>query len=210
MATTGTQRRFRGKTAQERQQERRARLIDAGLLRFGTDGFHGVGVRELCHSARLTERYFYESFPNRVALFRAVYDHCVVRVRTAMDHAIATGPDDPAKLARAGLEAFFAALQDEPCMARVLLIDVLTVDADTVHRSQEVMLSFVELVGTAVVRQLPHVEAAGLLPHVLAQGLLGATVQIAMQWVFGGFAEPRATIVEHAALIFEAVAMPPR
>jgi len=206
MAEGAKQRRFRGKTADERRAERRARLVEAGLQEFGSRGFHDVGVRDVCARAGLTERYFYESFANRKALFAEVYGSCVARVRAATDAVLQRGGDDGRALARAGLEAFFATLEDEPRMARILLIDVLTVDADVVRQSQVVMQSFADMVGAVLAEHFPNVAASGLRGHVIAGGLLGATVQIAVQWVFGGFAEPRAVIVEHAALIFESVA----
>lgn len=206
MAEVGKQRRFRGKTAEERQRERRTRLVAAGLTAFGSRGFHDVGVREVCSEAGLTERYFYESFANRQALFAAVYEHCVARLRAATDHAIAGGHPDANALARAGLAAFYGTLKAEPLMARILMVDVLTVDADVARQSQVVMASFAETVGAVVAEHFPHVAASGLHAHVIAAGLLGATVQIAVQWVFGGFAEPLEVIVDHAARIFEAVA----
>ncbi len=205
MGQEAKQRRFRGKTVEERSAERRARLVAAGLHEFGSRGFHDVGVRDVCSRAGLTERYFYESFDNLTALFTEVYRGCVARVRAATDAAIESA-DDAGALPRAGLEAFFATLQDEPRMARILLIDVLTVDADVVAQSQVVLQSFADMVGRVLADHFPNVAASGFSGSVIAGGLLGATVQIAVQWVFGGFAEPRAVIVDHAVFIFESVA----
>src|SRR5690606_9237384 len=69
-----TGRRFRGVAADERRRQRRQQLLDAGLKCFGTVGFRAAGVRDICAEAQLTERYFYESFKNREALFLAVYE----------------------------------------------------------------------------------------------------------------------------------------
>lgn len=206
MAQAAKQRRFRGKTAEERKRERRQRLLAAGLTAFADKGFHAVGVRDVCAAAELTERYFYESFDNLEALFLAVYDQCAARVREATDAALAQPHASPEAVTRAGLSAFFATLQQDPRIARVLLIDVLTVNADVAAQSHLVVASFAELVGRVMVERLGDMPPAGLRPDVLAHGLVGATIHIGVQWVFGGLAEPLEEIVEHAVVMFEAVA----
>ena len=206
MAQAAKQRRFRGKTAEERKHERRARLLAAGLTEFADKGFHAVGVRDVCAAAELTERYFYESFDNLEALFLAVYDQCAARVREATDAALAQTHASPEAVTRAGLSAFFATLQQDPRIARVLLIDVLTVNADVAAQSHLVVASFAELVGRVMVERFGETLEAGLRADVLAHGLVGATILIGVQWVFGGLTEPLDEIVEHAVVVFEAVA----
>ena len=53
--------------------QRRERLLDAALRVYGTRGYHSTTVKAVCDAAGLTERYFYESFPNGEALFLALY-----------------------------------------------------------------------------------------------------------------------------------------
>ena len=75
--TTGVKRQPRtygGVSGEDRAAARRARLLDAGLERFGTDGWAATGVKDICREAGLTDRYFYESFDDRLALFTAVFD----------------------------------------------------------------------------------------------------------------------------------------
>src|SRR5690606_15596861 len=64
---------FRGQSTDERKAERKARFIEAGIRVFGERGFHATTVREICGAAKLTERYFYESFENMSQLFIAVF-----------------------------------------------------------------------------------------------------------------------------------------
>ena len=68
---------FRGVSAEQRQAERYEKLIEAGLQSFGTHGFYRVTVREICAEAKLTERYFYESFKNHEELLVAVYQRLI-------------------------------------------------------------------------------------------------------------------------------------
>jgi len=206
MPQTAKERRFRGKTAEERRRERKGRLLAAGLTAFADKGFHGVGVRDVCAAAELTERYFYESFDNLEVLFLAVYDQCVQRVREATDAALAAEHDTPEAVTRAGLSAFFGTLGEDPRIARVLLIDVLTVNADVAAQSHLVVASFAEVVGRVMVERFGGALEAGLRADIFAHGLVGATIHIGVQWVFGGLSEPLEEIVEHAVVMFEAVA----
>jgi len=68
--TTG--RRYGGIDPEERQRQRKAKLIEAGLAVFGEQGYHNSTVRDVCKQAPLTSRYFYENFDGMEALFKAV------------------------------------------------------------------------------------------------------------------------------------------
>jgi AcrR family transcriptional regulator len=196
---------FRGLQPEERQQRRREQLIEAGLEVFGARGFHGVRVRDICVQARLTERYFYESFENREALFLAVYDHAVGRIRDAILAAIPAPAPDVVLTARGALRAFLETLQAEPRLARILLIDVFTVGQDVANQSRRAMQSFADLVRDLVHHLYPEIDALDLDAQLIANGLVGSTVYQAIQWAFNGFKQPLDTVLDHCALFYEAL-----
>lgn len=103
---TGTQtagRRYGGRDAAQRQQERRTRLIQAGLDLFGTAGFAAASVKQVCSHAGLTERYFYESFRDREDLLAGVYNELITTIiAETAQAAAAAAPDVDAQL-RVGL-----------------------------------------------------------------------------------------------------------
>lgn len=199
-------RRFRGQSPEERQRLRRDRLIEAGLETFGARGFHEVGVRDVCSQARLTERYFYESFQNREALFVAVYERAVARVREAITLAIGRSPLEVTPLARAALRAFLETLRAEPRLAQILLIDVLTVGAAVGNRSLLATQSFAELVGTLVEKLYPDLPEQKLDAQLIANGLVGSTIYIVMHWAFSGFERPLDRVLDHCVVFYEALA----
>src|SRR5262245_26489983 len=193
-------RRFRGQSHEERLRERRQRLLDAGLATFGSRGFHSIGVREICSEARLTERYFYESFANREALFLAVYERCIDRIREAIQAALKDASPVAASMARAGLRAFLTCLRDDPRLARIVLLDVLTISPDVGEQSRLVMQSFADLIGNIAGGLHPDLAEHHLDARLIANGLIGATVFLAMQWAFGGFREDIEDVLEHGVL----------
>src|SRR3954463_76429 len=110
-------------TLEDRVATRRAALIEAGVELLGTQGASGVTVRAVCRGAKLTERYFYESFADgRDGLLRAVHSQVASEAREAIVAAIAAGPpDQPERVAHSAVAAFTAFLQDDPRRGRVLL-----------------------------------------------------------------------------------------
>ena len=125
----GGQRRGRwtGVPLEDRQARRRDELLAAGLQLLGATSGPAVTVRAVCRQTGLTERYFYESFPNREALLLAAYAHVIGGLRARIVAALLRAAPTPEAVTRAGLEEFFAAMRDDPaqlttaqdCAARV-------------------------------------------------------------------------------------------
>ncbi len=70
-------RNHKGVDAQARRMERRQRLLEAGPETLGTKGYHATTVRDVCGSAGLSERYFYESFSGLSELFDTITSSCM-------------------------------------------------------------------------------------------------------------------------------------
>lgn len=203
-------RRYRGVDARERVAERRQQFVDAGLECFGTRGYHAVTVRELCAQAQLTERYFYESFKDREVLFAAVYQDLIQRLRA--DFMAAAAPKSPSldEMARAGLGVFFRLLKRDPRVARMLLVEVLTVSREMEQLAQRATFGFGDLLKQLSVAALlarpnkpAHKPAQDL--DLLATGLIGSSVHIAMRWTMDGCHQPIATVINTAMAIYQAV-----
>lgn len=196
---------FRGVAADERRRQRRQQLLDAGLRRFGSAGFHAVGVREVCADAHLTERYFYESFRNREALFLAVYDMALQRIRAAVIAAVMATESDPRTMARAGQRALLESLRADPCLARVLFIEALSVNGEVSRQSRIGMQAFSEIVAALLLNLFPKLSTHGVEPGLLADGLIGSTVHIVMHWASDEFRTPLETILDHCVLFYDAL-----
>lgn len=180
-AKTEEKRRYSGRTFEDRQAERRAKLVRATLALAGRVGPEGTTVAAICAEARLTARYFYESFPSREAIFVEAY-------RLAQDELLAeivrqVLARDPV---RSALTAFYKSLAAHPGAARVFLVDIDDREAPMKAASQE---------GAAKLAKLFAPNAK--LPLEVA-GILGAIVQIAKRWIDSGFAEPVHSVVKTA------------
>lgn len=181
----GEGRRYGGADADERRLRRRAAFIEAGQQLFGEQGYAQVSVKALCDEAGFTQRYFYESFPDRAALLIAVYVDCVGRVRTATldaaDPFIAAGavaPDEVPAAARAALGAFMDSLVGNPPRARVMLVEVVGVNPEIERVRQRAIHGWADLI--------LFLARGGRTPtraqRLAAIGLVGAITQLMVDW----------------------------
>jgi AcrR family transcriptional regulator len=83
----------------------RAALVAAGRELFGTKGFAATSVDDIARAARVTTGALYHHFPNKAAVFEAVFEqvHADMMVATA---EAAGGTDDPVAQMTAGFGVF--------------------------------------------------------------------------------------------------------
>ena len=78
----------------EQVQQTRAALIASGRRLFGERGFAATSVEEIARDARVTTGALYHHFPNKTALFEAVFEQIHAELLAASARASeATGPD---------------------------------------------------------------------------------------------------------------------
>jgi AcrR family transcriptional regulator len=108
---------YGGVSAENRRAERRRRLLDAGLDLFGTKGIAETTIADVCAQARLTKRYFYESFATIDELAGAVFGEVTAGLVEQVAAAIAAGGGvDP----RPALTVYLGAVLGDPRLARLL------------------------------------------------------------------------------------------
>jgi AcrR family transcriptional regulator len=111
---------YGGVSAEQRRDERRQRLIDAGLELFGTRGVAAVGIVDICAEAKLIKRYFYESFTSIDHLASAVFEQVTDRlVEQVVPAIVAGGGTDP----RPALTAYVNGALADPRVARLLAVE---------------------------------------------------------------------------------------
>ena len=99
----------------------RAALVAAARHLFGRDGFAATSVDEIAREARLTTGALYHHFPNKTALFEAVFEAVHADLLEASLQA-AVGAADEVELLTRGFDAFFDAVL-EPDVQRIIILD---------------------------------------------------------------------------------------
>lgn len=192
---------YRGLSVEERISERRKRLVNVGIELYGTYGFRATSVKQVCLTAGLTERYFYESFANGEALLcetcSVIMDNLRQRALDAMSQVNASFP------ARVGAAAhtYFSALRESPAIGRIILFEMEGVSATAdAHYAQELEKSTQLFIVWFLSRVEMH-TAPGLKAELLAQGMLGALYQMAKEWMRSEFELPVDVMAQHVRII---------
>jgi AcrR family transcriptional regulator len=174
--------RWTGVPLQDRQTLRRDDLIAAGVDLLGGEEGSALTVRGACRAAGLTERYFYESFPDRDEFVRAVYDFVCSTAMSAL-----TSSNTP----RDAVERFVELMVDDPVRGRVLLIAPER-EPVLAKSGAEWMPSFIELLQRKLTRITdPAVQA------MVATGLVGALTALFTAYLNGRLATTREQFIDY-------------
>lgn len=199
---SSTTRPYRGVSAADRKADRRAKLLDAGLELLGTVGWEQTTMTAVCAGAKLTERYFYESFANREDLAVAVVDLVAARARAtviaAMGASLERDPDDPHAAAVAAVGAFVDLLTDDPRTGRAVLVESAATDALR-RRRHELLREFASLVVEHGHALFGPAAVAPPRDEINALMFVGGLAELLTTWLTGELDAGRDDVVAAAA-----------
>jgi AcrR family transcriptional regulator len=179
--TSEAARTYRGEDADERRTKRRARLLEAGLDLLGREGWQATTVTAVCERARLTPRYFYESFANRDDLVVAIFDGVIEEITSAV---LASSPADTVELLQATAGAFVKMVIDDPRKGRATFVEALGSEALTRRRIEGMHWFAKQLAAQARAgRRLTKREARQLKAASLISS--GGLVEMITAWLHG-------------------------
>lgn len=197
---------YRGATPGQRAEQRRTRLIEAAVDVFGTVGYRAATVDQVCASAGLSKRYFYESFSDSETLLLACYQRCAEEIHQAMVSAVAQAPADTldAQL-RAALTGYFEAIDADQRRARITLLEILgvspAVDAAWAAQTQRFAASVETLAAAAFTKTtLPKAQRA-----IIAEEIIGAITTAATLWLLQDRRRRRAQLINATHVLVLAV-----
>ncbi len=173
---------YRGQSPSARLADRRRRLLDAGLDSFGTVGYFGASIEALCAAAQVSNRSFYEHFDSKEELLLAVYDELLEDLRARVLTALGRRQTEFATGARDGLHAFVDALIEDDRKAHVVIVGLIGVSERCERRRREALRTFADVIADGIRTFDPGIAAARNLP-VLAMALVGATIEVLIDWL---------------------------
>jgi AcrR family transcriptional regulator len=166
----------------------RTALVAAARHLFGRDGFAATSVDEIAREARLTTGALYHHFPNKTALFEAVFEAVHADLLEASLEA-SVGAADEVELLTRGFDAFLDAVL-EPDVQRIIILDAPAILGLARFTELDERYAF-----AAITAALDAATAAGRLrvddPETLARLLLGALTRGGM--LIANSATPRET-----------------
>lgn len=199
-----TARRYGGRAADARVTERRAQLVAAGVELLGTGGTGAATMRAVVRAAKLSPRYYYESFPDQERFVTAVYDAAAERVQqaalAALDEVGADRTADAAARLRAAFGAAAALFEDDPRLGRIMFRETL-VDAGlrrhAVTAIEPLLRAFAGRVLHDSGARLREDAAADL--DLAARAAAGVLVVLFLDWLDGRLDVGRERLVDYCA-----------
>jgi AcrR family transcriptional regulator len=187
---------YRGVPAEARRAQRRAVLIETALDALHADGLGGVSVRSICARARLTPRYFYESFADLDALLVATVDAVVEEVADAGLAALAAAPDDLVARVHATIDAAYGVVATDPRKATATLV-AASGYGPLRERRHRVVVDFADLVVERFT-VFPDVDPATRRQgRSVALFLMGGSTDVIEAVLAGRLRMSRAALVDH-------------
>jgi AcrR family transcriptional regulator len=180
---------------QRRREERRAEMVQAAINAVHVHG-PGVSVAEIAAAAGVTKPVLYRHFADRADLQRAVGQRAVQMLVERMDPMLDPARE-PVQLIRGAIDAFLAAIEDEPQLWRFVVRHPIerTTGAEVVDDAREqIARRLAVIIGD-------RLRAAGLDPggaEAWAHGLVGM-VQGAGDWWLEHRTMSRDSLTDHLA-----------
>jgi AcrR family transcriptional regulator len=196
---------YRGVSAEDRRAERRRRLMDAAYELMGDEGWSATTVRGVCARAKLTPRFFYESFADLDALAVAVFDEIVEAATARFFAALAEAPADPQSRMRAGLDALIGELTDDPRRARITFVEALGCEP-LVRRRLEILDAFAQIAAHEARAAYNPPPEADAFVDLAATMLAGGMAELLIVWTDGRLTQTREQLVEDCIAMFSATA----
>lgn len=184
---TVAERRYGGRTGDERRADRRARLRDTGLEVFGTVGFQRATIEQVCATAKVATRNFYEEFDSKEALLIDLHDEVNARAIDAVARALGdAAPTDVAARARAGFGAYLAVMTTDPRWARIAFVEMVGATPATFAARRAALARFARLIEGEAER-LVGLGLLGPADYALkATAIVGAFTALVETWTADG------------------------
>jgi AcrR family transcriptional regulator len=178
-----TGRRYASKTVGERREERRSRMLAAGLDLFGQHGYASTTIEALCAAAGVSTRNFYEEFGSREALVVALHDDVNARALTAVVASLeGVDPADLPARALHATHAYFEVMTSDRRWAQIALVESVGVSPEAEAHRRAAIDRFVALIEAEATR----LAADGVIEprdfHLTAVALAGALNGLINTW----------------------------
>ncbi|CCQ13522.1 TetR family transcriptional regulator [Rhodococcus sp. AW25M09] len=178
-----SERKYAGRSPQERSSERIVRLMDTAVTLFGTHGYAATTIGMLCSGSNVSTRHFYREIGSRSELLKKIVTTMNEEGERAAREALT---DDGRQSASASIETAIRAYLAVTCRtrmaARVCYVEVVGVSTDIelwrIHQREVIVEMFGALAEAAAARG----ELPGRNYRLVVLAIIGAANIFAQEW----------------------------
>lgn len=151
----------------------RARILAAVAPVVAASGYGDATVAAIIDHAGVSRRSFYQHFANKQDVFLAAFDDAVQRLTEELVAAYRSGDGYIASV-RNCLDRCLAFLSDEPALAVMIIIEVMSAGAEALDRRRRVLAELTE----QLARSSCAMPRPPMGPELTAETVIGAVFQV--------------------------------
>ncbi|GHD59124.1 TetR family transcriptional regulator [Streptomyces mirabilis] len=190
--------RYGGRTAAERQAERRSRFLDAALQLFGdSPGFRSTTIAALSEAAGLSTRQFYEEFRTLEDVLAALHLQVNDWAEQAALAALADAQDLPlTERATAIFRAYAANVTADPRRIRITFVEIIGVSSRLEEQRLARRARWVDFICAEATAAADRGEAVPRDYRIAATAFIGSVNGLLHDWRAGWVAATLDEVVE--------------
>lgn len=204
--------RYAGRSAQERQAERRRRFLDAGLQMFGgSPGYRATTVSALSEAAGLSTRQFYEEFRGLEDVLAALHLQVNDWAEEAALAALAEVEGQPVvERATAAFRAYTANVTGDPRRIRITFVEIIGVSPRLEEQRLARRSRWVELICAEAAAAVERGEAERRDYRVAAAAFIGSVNGLLHDWRAGWVDATLDQVVDELVRLLLGILRPPQ
>lgn len=187
MTEATARRSYSGLTAEERDAQRRQRLLESALEIIGTAGYSATTIPRVCTQAKVSTRHFYDLYATKEDLFVDLYDRITADSYTRVAASLEASAGTPlSERVPAALLAYLDPMLKDARIARVAFVEIMGASAriETLRLSyRETLIEIVTAEGTEAAQRG---EVTNRDWRFAALALVGALTAIVYDWALRG------------------------
>src|SRR6266436_10369936 len=183
-----------------RQNDKRARILEAAIKVFAERGFHSATVAEIARVAGVADGTIYLYFKGKDDLLLRLFDEKMTELLGDAKAAVAREHTAPDKLRRF-IQLHLALVERNPDLASVLIVELRQSAQFLKAADRQKLAAYVDLIAEVVRAGQESGELdRNISPATVKRAIFGALDELALGWLLGG---RRAALKKTAAEVAE-------
>ncbi|MER7559575.1 TetR/AcrR family transcriptional regulator [Nocardioides sp. NPDC126508] len=181
MAAEG--RSYGGLTREERDAQRRQRLLEAAREIIGTKGYAATTIPGVCAASKVSTRHFYEIYPGKEDLFVDLYDRITADSYQRVGESLGATEGEPvSRRVQAAVLAYLDPMLKDTRVARIAFVEIMGASPRIEKLRLDYRETLVEVVRSECTASVARGEIADRDWRFAALALVGAVTAIVYDW----------------------------
>ena len=174
---------YGGLTREERDAQRRQRLLEAATEIIGTKGYAATTIPGVCAASKVSTRHFYEIYPGKEDLFVDLYDRITADSYERVGESLrATEGESISRRVQAAVLAYLDPMLQDTRVARIAFVEIMGASPRIEKLRLDYRETLVEVVRSECTASVARGEIVDRDWRFAALALVGAVTAIVYDW----------------------------